>query len=147
MIKAKIQDKEGIPIALQRLTYASRLLDDRESVEDCNIRGGSTLHLLLRLKGGGNSPAKAAGSHNNPSSSPPTTWSSTINSLSQVKECFQNGMLPDEEKHYNTPSCDEVTGELIDRVLQGLLKDTVHVIHPGATWLNGIFAKSDQIAF
>jgi ubiquitin-like protein Nedd8 len=51
-VKEMMEEKEGIPPSQQRLIFNGSQLDDESTVLESNITPGSSLHLVLTLRGG-----------------------------------------------------------------------------------------------
>ena len=51
-IKNALQEKEGIPVAQIRLIYSGKILKDDLTIQEANINPGTTLMMMMHLKGG-----------------------------------------------------------------------------------------------
>lgn len=52
-IKERVEEKEGIPPVQQRLIFAGKQMADDKAAREYGVEGGSVLHLVLALRGGG----------------------------------------------------------------------------------------------
>ncbi|KAI5209869.1 hypothetical protein E4T39_00384 [Aureobasidium subglaciale] len=51
-IKERVEEKEGIPPAQQRLIFGGKQMNDDKTANEYQLEGGATLHLVLALRGG-----------------------------------------------------------------------------------------------
>jgi len=51
-VKQALQEKEGIMIDQIRLIFGGKQLADENKISDYNLEAGSTIHMVLQLRGG-----------------------------------------------------------------------------------------------
>jgi ubiquitin-like protein Nedd8 len=51
-VKQALQEKEGITIEQIRLIFGGKQLADDQKISDYNLKAGSTIHMVLQLRGG-----------------------------------------------------------------------------------------------
>ena len=60
LVKATVEGKLGVPAVVQRLLFEGKQLEDGRAVSSYGVRQHSTLHLVLRLRGGVQTPDELA---------------------------------------------------------------------------------------
>lgn len=71
-IKERVEEKEGIPPAQQRLIFSGKQMNDDKTASEYKVTGGSVLHLVLALRGG---DCKTGRFHNQPCNTTKSTTS------------------------------------------------------------------------
>merc|ERR1711865_828363 len=51
-LKEALQEKEGIQVEQIRLIYSGKQMSDECTLGDYNVKPGSTVHMVLQLRGG-----------------------------------------------------------------------------------------------
>merc|ERR1711937_705323 len=51
-VKESLQEKEGIQVEQIRLIYSGKQMSDECNLSDYNVKAGSTIHMVLQMRGG-----------------------------------------------------------------------------------------------
>lgn len=49
-IKQSLQEKEGIEIAMIKLIFKGKQLNDEQTIKDCKLEAGECIHMVLMLR-------------------------------------------------------------------------------------------------
>lgn len=54
-LKEVVEASEGIPVIQQKMVFSGKPLDDTKSLEECRIKAGDTVHMVISLRAGSSS--------------------------------------------------------------------------------------------
>lgn len=51
-VKEKLEERDGIPVAQQRLIFQGKQLNDEKTVASYKLQSGTMVHMVVALRGG-----------------------------------------------------------------------------------------------
>ena len=135
-VKRRIQKIEDILIHDQILTFAGRVMINSNSIDDYDCLSGSTLHLSGRIRGGSDQGETQQNTHK--------YFKDVHALLSPVIGFFKGDDIPSQSIMDESDNLIQASGDFLYQILNRLLGDRVHIIHPNSFSLYSLFEGNEE---